>query len=120
LDTSKIQLVQADSRVLERMLVDKQVDAALCVTSTSYAVAKIMGADTRAMLWSRHGLPFYSNNIVTQPRIYDREPELCQDVTEALLEGLEFTLRDPEAALSIFLKKVPELTLTDGGEEFAR
>lgn len=120
IDPSKVTIVQADPRVVERTLVDKQTDANFCVASTSYAVAKGIGADTRAILLSDYGLPFYSNNIVTRPEILARDPGLCKDVTEALLEALAFTLRDPDRALDIFLKKVPELTLTAGGREFAR
>ena len=120
IDASKVTIVQADPRVVERSLVDKQIDASFCVASTSYSVARGMGTDTRAILLSDYGLPFYSNNIVTRPEVLARDPGLCKDVTEALLEALAFTLRDPDAALEIFLKKVPELTLTAGGKEFAR
>lgn len=120
IDTKKIDHVQADARVLERTLVDKQIDAAICVVSTSYAVAKTMGAPTRAMLWSKYGLNFYSNNIVTRPEVLQKDPELCRAMTDALLEALAFSLNDPETSLDIFMRKVPELGLTAGGREFAR
>jgi NitT/TauT family transport system substrate-binding protein len=120
IDRSKVDHIQADARVLERMLVDKQIDAAICIVSTSYAVAKIMGAPTRAMLWSKYGLTFYSNNICTRPETLAKDPALCGAVTEALLEALAFTLKNPDAALDIFLRKVPELTVTSGGREFSR
>lgn len=115
-----VQVVQADPRVLERTLVDKQIDALFGVVSTSYAVAKSMKTDTRAILAADYGLPFYSNNIVTRPEVLERDPSLCKDVTEAILEALAFTLREPDQSLEIFLKAVPELTLTAGGREFAR
>lgn len=120
IDRSKVDHIQADARVLERMLVDKQIDAAICIVSTSYAVAKIMGAPARAMLWSKYGLTFYSNNICTRPETLAKDPALCGAVTEALLEALAFTLKNPDAALDIFLRKVPELTVTSGGREFSR
>jgi len=120
IDAGKVQIIQADPRVLERTLVEKQIDAALVVASTSYAVAKAMGTDTRAFLWSKYGLPFYSNNILTRPDVLQRDPELCRAVTDALLEGLAYQLKNPDESLDIFLKKVPELTLTAGGREFSR
>jgi len=119
-DASKVSIVQADPRVVERTLVEGQIDAYFCVASTAYAVAKGMGADTRAMLLADYDLSFYSNNIVTRPEILARDPQLCQDVTEVLLEALAFTVRQPDEALEIFLKAVPELTLNKGGREFAR
>ncbi|TXL79601.1 ABC transporter substrate-binding protein [Vineibacter terrae] len=120
IDLAKVNYIQADSRVLERMLVEKQVEAAICVTSTSYALAKAIGVEPRAMLWSDFGLNFYSNNIVTRPDVLQKDAALCQGMTEALLEGLAFSLQDPDAALDIFMRKVPELALTQGGREFAR
>jgi len=120
IDPEKVTIVQADPRVVERTLIDKQIDASFCVASTSYAVCKGLGTDTRAILLSDYGLPFYSNNIVTRPEILARDPGLCKDVTEALLEALAFSVRDPDASLEIFLKKVPELTLTSSGRENAR
>ncbi len=106
--------------MLERTLVEQQIDAAWCVTSSSYAVAKGMNVDTRAMLLADYGMPFYSNNIVTRPEMLERDPQLCQDVTEVILEALAFSCRDPEASMGILLKKVPELALSAGGKENVR
>jgi len=119
-DASKVEIVQADPRILERTLVEGQIDAAFCVASSSYAVAQGMGVDTRAMLLQDHGMSFYSNNIVTTEAMFAAEPNLCRDVTDAVLEGLAFTANDPEAAMGILLKKVPELALSKGGKENVR
>ncbi|WP_254217888.1 ABC transporter substrate-binding protein [Burkholderia multivorans] len=120
IDESKVTKVQVDPRVLERLLVQQQVDACYCVVSTSYAVAKGMGVDTRAMLLSHYGVSFYSNNIVTRPDRLARDPQLCEAVTDALLEALAFVARDPEAGVDILVKSVPEIGLTKGGRENAR
>ncbi len=119
-DLSTITHVQTDARVLERTLIDKQIDAAIGVVSTSYAVGEGMGVKFRAMLWSDYGLNFYSNNIVTRPEVLEKDPATCQAVTEALLEALAFSLQNPDAALEIFLKQVPELKMTAAGREFSR
>jgi NitT/TauT family transport system substrate-binding protein len=119
-DADKVDIVQADPRVMERILIEKKIDAMFCVTSTSYATAKALNTNTRALLASDYGLTFYSNNIVTRPDVMKKDSELCKGVTDALLEALAFTLRDPNAALDIFLKKVPELSLSPGGREFSR
>jgi ABC-type nitrate/sulfonate/bicarbonate transport system substrate-binding protein len=120
IDAGGVEIVQADPRVLERTLVEKQIDASWCVTSSSYAVAKGMGVDTRAILMKDYSLPFYSNNIVTRPEMVRSDPELCRGVTEAILEALAFAARDPDAAMGILLKSVPELALSKGGKENVR
>lgn len=119
-DLSTITHVQTDARVLERTLVDKQIDAAIGIVSTSYAVGIGMGVKFRAILWSDYGLDFYSNNVVTRPEVLEKDPGTCQAITEALLEALAFSLRDPDTALEIFLKQVPELKMSDAGREFSR
>jgi len=119
-DPSKVDIIQADARVLERALVEKQVDAIMCVASSSYAVMQGMNAKCRALLLADHGISFYSNNIVTRPETLSKEPRLCQDMTDAILEGLAFAANDPSAAMGILLKKVPELALSSGGKENVR
>ncbi|WP_110650075.1 ABC transporter substrate-binding protein [Salinicola peritrichatus] len=120
IDPQQVEIVQSDPRVLERTLVEGQIDAGWCVTSSSYAVAQGMGVDTRAMLMQDYGMSFYSNNIVTRPEVLESDPELCRDVTEVILEALAFSAKDPEASMGILLKKVPELALSSGGKENVR
>jgi NitT/TauT family transport system substrate-binding protein len=120
IDLSTITYVQTDGRVLERTLMEKQIDASIGIVSTSYAVGESLGVKFRAMLWSDYGLNFYSNNVVTRPEVLEKDPALCQAVTEALLEALAFSLQSPNAALEIFLKQVPELQMSPGGREFSR
>jgi ABC-type nitrate/sulfonate/bicarbonate transport system substrate-binding protein len=120
IDETKVTEVQVDPRILERLLVEKKVDACYTVVSTSYAVAKSMGVDTRAMLLSKYGVSFYSNNIVTRPDVLARDPQLCEAVTDALLEALAFVARNPDAGVDILVKSVPEIGLTKGGREYTR
>lgn len=119
-DLSTITHVQTDARVLERTLIDKQIDGAIGIVSTSYALGEGMGVKFRALMWSDYGLSFYSNNVVTRPETLQKDPGLCQAVTDALLEALAFSLQDPDTALEIFLKQVPELQMTTAGKEFSR
>ncbi|MBL7250111.1 ABC transporter substrate-binding protein [Alloalcanivorax marinus] len=115
-----VEIVQADPRILERLLVERKVDASYCVTSSSYAVAKGLGVETRAMLLSDYGMSFYSNNIVTRPEVLESDPQLCEDVCDALLEALAFTARDPQKAADILLEKQPQLALSEAGKENVR
>lgn len=119
IDLATIDYVQSDPRVLERALVDGQLDASIGIVSTSYAVIEAMGKKTRGILWSEYGLTFYSNNVVTTQDTLAKDPGVAAAVTEALMEGLAYQLKNPEESLDIFMKMVPELELTKGGREFA-
>jgi ABC-type nitrate/sulfonate/bicarbonate transport system substrate-binding protein len=120
IDTSKITLVQMDSRVIEQGLVNKQVDAITAIASSSVPVLLAMKQQCHVMLWSTAHVDMYAGQVVTQQATLAKDPGVCQAMTEALAEGLAFTLRDPDAAIDIFLKELPEIGMTAGGRENAR
>ena len=120
IDTSKITMVQMDSRVLEQALINKQVDAITAIGTSSVPVIMAMKEPCRFMLWSKAGVNLYAGQVVTRQETLAKDPSLCLAVTEALNEGLAFALRDPEAAIDIFIKEIPELAMTSGGRENAR
>jgi NitT/TauT family transport system substrate-binding protein len=119
IDLSKVTIVQMDSRVLERSLVDKQVDAIMCVGSSSIPVIQALNAEYRFMLWSKYGLDFYANALLTRPDILGANAGMVKAISEALQEALKFQLLDPAASLEILIKQVPEMGLTKGGRESA-
>jgi NitT/TauT family transport system substrate-binding protein len=119
-DTSKVTLVQMDSRVLEQALVNKQVDAITAIGTSSVPVMLALKQPCRFMLWSKAGVNLYAGQVVTRRETLAKDPGLCQAVVQALEEGLAFTLRDPEASIDIFLKEVPELAMTATGKDNAR
>lgn len=120
IDTSSVTIVQMDNRVLERALIDKQVDAITAVGSSSIPVMQAQGAPHRFLLYSAAGIPFYANVVTTRQDVLRDKPQLCEAVTDALLEATAFQLKEPERALEMFVKQVPELGLTQGGRENAR
>jgi NitT/TauT family transport system substrate-binding protein len=120
IDTSTITMVQMDNRVLEQGLAHKQVDAATSIATSSVPVMLAMKEPCRFMLWSKAGISLYAGQVVTRRETLAKDRELCRAVTEAMIEGLAFTLKDPEAGIDIFLKEVPEIAVTTGGRENAK
>jgi ABC-type nitrate/sulfonate/bicarbonate transport system substrate-binding protein len=109
IDASKVSLVQVDSKVVERALIDKQVDAITAVGTSSIPLIAAMGEAPRFIPWSRYGVELYAGQIVTRPEIVEKNPELCQKVVDAVLECYAHTLREPEGSLKIFAKLLPEV-----------
>lgn len=120
IDISGVTIVQMDNRVLERSLIDRQVDAITAVGSSSIPVMQAQNAPHRFFLFSAAGIPFYANVVTTTQQTLREKPQLCEAVTEALLEAAAFQLKEPERALDMFVKQVPELGITAGGRENAR
>ena len=120
IDASGITMVQMDNRVLEQSLVNKQVDAITAIATSSVPVILAMKEPCRFMLWSKYDVSLYAGQVVTRQETLAKDPELCRAVTEAMSEGLAWALKDPNAAIDIFLKEVPEIGITQTGRENAR
>jgi NitT/TauT family transport system substrate-binding protein len=115
LDLSTVKLVQVDPNVRQRVLMDRQVDA-ICGFATSIApvlVANNMSA--RFMLYSAAGLKFYNNALLTRPEVLAADPKLCAAMADGIIKALRFCLLQPDDAVKLFLKQVPEAALAANG-----
>jgi len=120
LDAKSIEFVHVDNKVLERVLMEKQVDA---ITSFALGSASAMlskGVPSRWMLYSTAGIRNDGQTITTQKKTLESDPALCEAVVGGLLEALAFTLTNPQESLELFQKEVPEMALNPSSKEFAR
>lgn len=120
ISTAAITIQQMDNRVLERSLIDRQVDAITAIGSSSIPVMQAQNAPSRFIPYSSAGLNFYANVICTRPEILSGRAAQAEAITEALLEAAALQLREPERALDMFIRQVPEIGITTGGRENAR
>lgn len=120
IDLSGVTMVQMDNRVLEQGVVNKQVDAITAIGTSSIPVVLAMKQPCRFLAWKKADVSLYAGQVVTQRATLAKDKELCRAVTEALAEGLAFTLKDPAAGVDIFVKEVPEIGVTAGGRENAK
>ncbi|HVH79344.1 MAG TPA: ABC transporter substrate-binding protein [Stellaceae bacterium] len=120
IDTAKVTRLQVDNKVRDRLLPDGKVDAITGFASSVMPVYAATGVKAHFMLYSDYGLTNYGTTIMTQPQRVTDEAELCAAFVEGLMEGLKFTILDPEEALNVFLKQVPELALVPHAREQAR
>jgi len=120
IDLSKVTIQQMDNRVLERSLIDRQVDAITAIASSTIPVMQAQNAASRFIPYSSAGLNFYANVICTRPETLRDRTAQAEAMTDALLEAAAFQLREPERALDMFVKQVPEIGITAGGRENAR
>lgn len=117
IDISKIEIVQLDSKVLERALMEKQVDAIMGIAGSSIPVLASRGEKVRFMTYRSVGVPTYGSLITIAKKSYAADPGLYDATITGLMEALKFTLLDPEASRDIFFKAVPEITLSPTGKE---
>jgi NitT/TauT family transport system substrate-binding protein len=120
LDMKSVELVHLDNKVLERALAEKQVDAIMGVGSSSLPVLMSQAVPVRWMLYSSAGIRTYGQTLVTQPSLLEKDPGLCEAMVDGMMEACAFCLRNPDEAMDIFFKEVPEILLNANGKEFSR
>ncbi|MGU3496777.1 ABC transporter substrate-binding protein [Xanthobacteraceae bacterium A53D] len=119
-DLSKVQMVQVDSKVRERTLVEKQVDAiAAFATSTVPSLAPL-GTEVRFMLFSQVGIQFYGQSLTTQPARMEKDKGLCEAFVQGAMEAIKFSMTNFDEAVEIFLKANSEVALSSTGKEYSR
>jgi ABC-type nitrate/sulfonate/bicarbonate transport system substrate-binding protein len=119
-DASKIEMVNVDAKVLERVLSDKQVDAMTGIGTSSLPVLLSRNVPVRWMLYSATGMRTYGGHIVTLPGILEKDPGLCSAMVDGMLESLAFSLTNPEETAGLFFKAVPEAGLNASARDFIR
>lgn len=120
LDLSAVKLVQVDPNVRQRVLMEKQVDA-ICGFAISIAPVLVANNLTaRFMTYNKAGLKFYNNALLTRPEVLQADPKLCEDMAMGLIKAARFCLLEPDEAVKLFLKQVPEAALAANGPKQIR
>jgi len=115
LDLGKVNLVTVDPNVRQRILMDKKVDA-ICGFAVSMAPVFVANnLSLRFMPYSKAGLKFYNNALLTRPEVLQSDPKTCQAMAEGIMKAARFSLLQPDDAVSLFLKQVPEAALAANG-----
>jgi len=107
-DLARVQVVQLESDARQRALVEQQVDAISGLAPNLIGPLAADGVKSRFLPFADKGLKLYGLALMTQPKLAEREPDLCQAMVDGLLDGLVFTLADPDAALNAFYQEVKE------------
>jgi NitT/TauT family transport system substrate-binding protein len=119
-DLAKVNRVQVDNKVRDRLLTEGKVDAISGYASSAMPSYVATGVKARFMLFSDFGILNYGTAILTQPKRVAEEAQLCAALVDGLLEGLKATLLDPAEAMKVFFKQVPEMALATQAREQIR
>lgn len=119
-DSSKVDIVYLDGKVLEQTLINKQIDAMIGYGSSSLPIFISQKVTTRFMPYSAQDLVIYGNALVAHQKMLADKPDLCMRMCNAMFESLAYNLLNPKEVLDLFIKEVPDISLTTSGPEFAR
>ena len=116
-DLGKVEILQVDPNVRQRLLIEKQVSAISAFAPSVVPGFIANGFAPKIILFSKFNLPLFGNALFTQQALLEKEPELCRAIAEGLNEATKFVLLKPEEALDIFFKANPEMELAKGARE---
>ncbi len=120
LDLGKVEILQVDPNVRQRLLIEKQVSAISAFAPSVVPGFLANGFPPKIILFSKFNLPLFGNALFTQQALLEKEPELCGAIAEGLNEATKFVLLKPEESLDIFFKANPEMELAKGAREQTR
>lgn len=106
-DHTKIRQVPADAAASNAAVLAGKVDVG-GIFWTSYptvaAEAKKIGKEMAHFRYGDYGLELYSNSLIVHEDLVREKPELVQRFVKATFEGVHWALKNPEAALDLYMK----------------
>lgn len=110
IDMSKVTWVNVEPTAKVAALAEKRVNVVADYTTGLPLYEKPMGKGNVVMMpWSNFGFHMYSMSIMASEKTMKERPEALKKFLEAAYMGWRDVMADPEAALKIFKKRVPEI-----------
>jgi ABC-type nitrate/sulfonate/bicarbonate transport system substrate-binding protein len=115
IDPAAVKIQGVDPNVRTRMLIDKQADAISGFAISMAPVCAAQKVPVRFMLFSAAGLKQYNNMLMTTTNRLKSDPETCKGIALGLARANRDILLDPDSAIDLFIKQVPEVALAANG-----
>ncbi len=110
IDESKVTWVNIEPAAKIAALAEKRVDTVADYTTGLPLYEKPMGQGNVVMMpWSEHGFDMYSMSIIASDKTMTERPEALKKFLEAAYMGWRDVMANPDEAMAIFKKRVPEI-----------
>jgi NitT/TauT family transport system substrate-binding protein len=119
-DLAKVNINNLDISILEQSVMQKQVDAIFCIGLSSLPPMLAAGFKPKFLPAEKFKVDLYGVSLITQQRMVETNPDLCQRFVEGALEGVAYTMANPDECIDIFMREVPEVALAKSGRQFVR
>jgi len=110
IDPDSVTWVNIEPAAKVAALAEKRVDAVADYFTGLPLYEKPMGkGNVVALPWAEFGFELYSMSIIASDKTMKERPEVLKKFLEAAYMGWRDVMSDPEAAMAIFKKRVPEI-----------
>lgn len=97
-------------------LLNGEVDVMQGFLTNQAVQARLRDPEVKIMLLSDYGIDFYSNVLFTTEQMIQEQPAMVQGMVQAMVDGLNSTVADPDAAAAYALEKY----IANGADEQVR
>lgn len=119
-DLSKVNINNVDISILEQSVMQRQVDAIFCIGLSSLPPMLAAGFKPKFLPADKFKVDLYGVSLITQQRMVETNPDLCQRFVDGALEAVAYTMANPDECIDIFMREVPELALSKNGKQFVK
>jgi len=115
IDMEKVTLVNVAPGAKFQMLGAKKVDAVFDWVVGNIPYWETFGKDNLVLIpWSNWGLNPYGNAIIASEDTIKNNPEMISKFLDATLKAWQWTIKNPEEAIKILQKDIPEVGFLTG------
>jgi len=117
-DYSSLTVVSLDSQIIEQSVINGSVDCMIAFAMSSIPNFVTQDFPVRLLRFGDYGLNFYWVNTLVSESVMAKDPKRAADIQAGLMEGLKWSMLNPEETVERHLKEHPELAITKNGKLF--
>ena len=119
-DLTKVNINNVDIAILEQSVMQRQVEAIFCIGLSSLPPMLAAGFQPKFLPAEKFNVDLYGVSLITQQRMVETNPDLCQRFVDGALEAVAYTAANPDECIEIFMREVPEIALSKSGKQFVK
>ena len=117
-DYKSLNVVALDSQIIEQSVINGQVDCMIAFAMSSLPNFITQNFPVKLLSFADYGLNFYWVNTLVSAGFMEKNPQRVVDVQAGLMEGLKWSMLNPEETVERHLKEHEELAITKNGKLF--
>jgi NitT/TauT family transport system substrate-binding protein len=118
IDYNGLDIVSLDSQIIESAVINGRVDAMVAFAMSSIPNFVTQDFPVTLLRFSDFGIDFYWVNTLARQGFIEKNPQLVRDVQAGMMDGLKWTMLNPEEAVERHLKEHQELAISKNAKLF--
>jgi NitT/TauT family transport system substrate-binding protein len=114
----QVKIVYVDAQIIEESVIARRVDAQVAIATSSVPPYVAQGIPIRFFALADVGLQTYGTGTVGSTSYIDENRSLVADFNDGLLEGLKFSLLNPEETQERFLREHEEIAISANAKRY--